>query len=67
MVSPTNGDEGKVFTAVEVQALIDKQHGELNAWFALLEAKLSAMDEKNAHPEDEVPTPRGGGVKLGED
>jgi hypothetical protein len=59
MVSPTDEDEGKVFRAVEVQALLDNQRDELNARFALLEAKLSAMDENNAHLEDEVLTPGG--------
>jgi hypothetical protein len=45
--------------AVEVQALLDKQCDKLNMQFALLEAKLLAMDEKNAFPENEVLTPRG--------
>jgi hypothetical protein len=59
MVSPTDEDGGKVFMAIEVQAMLDKQCDKLNARFALLEAKLSALDEKNAHPEDEVLTPGG--------
>jgi sugar-specific transcriptional regulator TrmB len=59
MVSPSDEGEGKVFTTVEVQELLDKQHDELNERFALLEAKLSIMDEKNAHPEVEMLTPEG--------
>jgi hypothetical protein len=59
MVSPTDEDGGKAFTTIEVQAMLDKQRGELNARFTLLEAKFSALDEKNAHPEDEVLTPGG--------
>jgi hypothetical protein len=51
MVSPTDEGEDKVFTAVEVQALLDKQRNKLNECFAALEARFSALDEKNAHPE----------------
>jgi hypothetical protein len=50
MVSATDEGEDKVFTAVEVQALLDKQHNKLNERFAALEARFSALDEKNAHP-----------------
>jgi hypothetical protein len=31
--------------------LLDKQRNELNEHFAALEARFSALDEKNAHPE----------------
>jgi hypothetical protein len=51
MVSPTDEGEDKVFTAVEVQALLDKQCNELNERFVALEVRFSALDEKNAHPE----------------
>jgi uncharacterized protein YdeI (YjbR/CyaY-like superfamily) len=50
MVTPSKEGEDKVFTAVEVQAMLDKQRNELNECFAL-EAKFTALDEKNAHPE----------------
>jgi hypothetical protein len=43
--------EGKVFTAVEVQALLDKQRNELNERFAALEARFSTLDAKSALPE----------------
>jgi hypothetical protein len=49
MVSPSEEGEDKVFTAVEVQAMLDKQHNKLNEHFAALEARFSALDEKNAH------------------
>jgi hypothetical protein len=51
MVSPTDEGEDKVFTAVEVQALLDKQRNKLNERFAVLEARFSALDEKSAHLE----------------
>jgi hypothetical protein len=51
MVSPSKEGKDKVFTAVEVQAMLDKQCNELNECFAALEARFSALDEKNAHPE----------------
>jgi sugar-specific transcriptional regulator TrmB len=50
MVLPIDEGEDKVFTAVVVQAMLDKQHNELNKRFAALKAKLAALDEKNAHP-----------------
>jgi sugar-specific transcriptional regulator TrmB len=43
--------EDKVFTAIEVQAMLDKQRNKLNKRFAALEARFSALDEKNAHSE----------------
>jgi hypothetical protein len=49
MVSPSEEGEDKVFTAIEVQAMLDKQRNELNECFATLEAKFTALDEKNAH------------------
>jgi sugar-specific transcriptional regulator TrmB len=49
MVSPTDEGEDKVFMAVEVQVLLDKQRNELNERFAALEARFLALDEKNAH------------------
>jgi hypothetical protein len=51
MVSPIEEGEDKVFMAVEVQAMLDKQRNKLNERFATLEARFSALDEKNAHPE----------------
>jgi hypothetical protein len=51
MVSTTDEGEDKVFTAVEVQALLDKQRNKLNERFAALEARFSALDAKSAHPE----------------
>jgi hypothetical protein len=51
MVSPTDEGEDKVFTAIEVQAMLYKQHNELNECFAALEARFSALDAKSAHPE----------------
>jgi hypothetical protein len=51
MVSPTDVGEDKVFTAVEVQALLDKQRNKLNEHFSALEARFSALDAKSAHPE----------------
>jgi hypothetical protein len=51
MVSPTDEGEDKVFTAIEVQALLDKQRNKLNERFAALEARYSALDAKSAHPE----------------
>jgi hypothetical protein len=56
MVSPSDEGEGKVLTSVEVQELLDKQRDELNERLALLETKLSVMDEKNAHPKVEMLT-----------
>jgi hypothetical protein len=51
MVSPTDEGEDKVFTAVEFQAMLDKQRNEPNERFAVLEARFSALDAKSAHPE----------------
>jgi hypothetical protein len=51
MVSSSVEGEDKVFTAVEVQAMLDKQRNKLNERFAALEAGFSSLDEKNAHPE----------------
>jgi hypothetical protein len=53
MVSPSEVGEDKILMAVEIQELLDKQRNELNKRFATLEAKLTAMDEKNAHPKGE--------------
>jgi hypothetical protein len=50
MVSPTYEGEDKVFTTIEVQALLDKQRNGLNERFGALEARFSALDEKNVHP-----------------
>jgi hypothetical protein len=58
MVSPTDESEDKVFMAVEVQALLDKQRNELNEHFAALEARFSSLDEKIAHPEVVEVAPR---------
>jgi hypothetical protein len=57
MVSPTDEGEGKVFTAVEVQALLDKQRNELDERFATLEARFSALDAKSVPPEVVKVTP----------
>jgi hypothetical protein len=51
MVSPSEEGEDKVFMAVEVQAMLDKQRNKVNERFAVLEARFSTLDEKNAHPE----------------
>jgi hypothetical protein len=58
MVSPSDEGEDKVFMAVEVQELLDKQRNKLNERFVALEDKLTAMNEKNAHPKVEELTPR---------
>jgi hypothetical protein len=50
MVSPSEEGVDKVFTAVVVQAMLDKQRNKLNKHFAALEARFSALDKKNAHP-----------------
>jgi sugar-specific transcriptional regulator TrmB len=50
MVTPSDEGKDKVFTAVEVQVMLDKQRNELNERFATLEARFSALDENNAHP-----------------
>jgi hypothetical protein len=50
MVSPTDEGEDKVFMAIEVQALLDKQRNKLNEHFSALEARFSALDAKSAHP-----------------
>jgi hypothetical protein len=51
MVSPSKEGEDKVFTAVEVQEMLDKQCNKLDERVATLELRFSALDEKNAHPE----------------
>jgi hypothetical protein len=57
MVTPSEEGEDKVFMAVEVQEMLDKKRNELNKRFSALEAKLAALDEKNAHFEMLALTP----------